>query len=538
MPTAPNWNFGDILDGLDAVMPPDAPALIHEARTTAWSDFARRSNNLAARLTALGAGPNDKVGFYLRNRPEYVEALAACFKARLVHVNVNYRYLDDELWYIFDNSDAKVVFFDGEFAERVEKLRLRLPRVAAWVQVGGEAADWALSYEALANEGTGKPLGIRRDGTDLLFLYTGGTTGMPKGVMWAADDLWHALGAGINVPANGGKPPATLEEHVANVGRAGPMSKQIPCCPLMHGTGLFTAIGTIVGGGCVVTLAGNKFESEELFDTVQRHGANSLVIVGDAFAKPMLNVLDANPGRWDLSAVKLIVSSGVMWSTEVKKGLLRHMPGAILTDSFGSSEAVGFGSSIMTAAGEVKTAKFTIGDRCKVFTEDHEEVAPGSGEKGFIARTGPIPVGYYKDEAKTAKTFPTINGVRYSIPGDWCIVEADGTLTLLGRGSACINSAGEKIYPEEVEEALKTHPDVEDALVVGVPDDRWGNAVTAVVQLRSGVALDEEKLRGHVRERLAGYKLPKRVFAVPAMFRAPNGKADYKSAQAYATDRY
>jgi fatty-acyl-CoA synthase len=316
------------------------------------------------------------------------------------------------------------------------------------------------------------------------------------------------------------------------------MSKQIPCCPLMHGTGLFTAIGTIVGGGCVVTLAGNKFEPEELFDTVARHGANSLVIVGDAFAKPMLNTLEANPGRWDLGAVKLIVSSGVMWSTEVKKGLLKHMPGAILTDSFGSSEAVGFGSSIMTAAGEVKTAKFTIGDKCKVFTEDHKEVAPGSGEKGFIARTGPIPVGYYKDEAKTAKTFPTINGVRYSIPGDWCIVEADGTLTLLGRGSACINSAGEKIYPEEVEEALKTHPDVEDALVVGVPDDRWGNAVTAVVQLRQGAALDEEKLRSHVREKIAAYKLPKRVFAVPSMFRAPNGKADYKSAQEHASKRY
>jgi len=186
----------------------------------------------------------------------------------------------------------------------------------------------------------------------------------------------------------------------------------------------------------------------------------------------------------------------------------------------------------------VRTANFTVGDRCKVFSEDHREIAPGSGEKGFIARSGPIPVGYYKDAEKTAKTFPTINGVRYSIPGDWCIVEADGTLTLLGRGSACINSAGEKIYPEEVEEALKTHPDVEDALVVGVPDDRWGNAVVGVVQLRSGAAIDEEKLRGHVKDRLAGYKVPKRVFGVPAMFRAPNGKADYKSAQEFAAKQY
>jgi fatty-acyl-CoA synthase len=538
MPTAPNWNFGDILDALDASYAPDAPALIHDGVVTKWSDFARRSNNLAAQLRSRGAMPDDKVGFYLRNCPEYTEALAACFKARLVHVNVNYRYLDDELWYIFDNSDAKVVVFDGEFADRVAKLRTRLPKVAAWVQVGGAPLDFAIPYESLANTGSGKPFGIPRDGKDLLFLYTGGTTGMPKGVMWAANDLWHALGAGVNAPANGGQAPATLEQHVANVVKAGPLAKQIPCCPLMHGTGLFTAIGTIVAGGCVVTMPGHRFDPAELYDTVQRHQVNSLVIVGDAFAKPMLNALDENPGRWDISSVKLIVSSGVMWSTEVKKGLLRHNPGMILTDSFGSSEAVGFGSSIMTAAGEVKTAKFMIGDRCKVFTEDHREVVPGSGEKGFIARSGPIPVGYYKDPEKSAKTFPTIGGVRYSIPGDWCIVETDGTLTLLGRGSACINSAGEKIYPEEVEEALKTHPDVEDALVVGVPDDRWGSAVAAVVQLRNGASLDEEKLRAHTREKLAAYKLPKRVYAVPAMFRAPNGKADYKSAQEFAAKQY
>ena len=537
MATAPNWNFGDILDALDASFPGQAPALIHGDRTVTWAELGRRSNNLAAQLRARGAEPGDKVAFYLRNRPEYTEGLAACFKARLVHVNVNYRYLDEELRYILDNSDAKVVLFDSEFAERVRQLRPRLPRVAAWIQVGG-GTPLGEDYEALAERGDGRPLGLERSGQDLLFLYTGGTTGMPKGVMWAANDLWHALGAGINSPANGGVAPATLEQHVQNAVKAGPITRQIPCCPLMHGTGLFTAIGTMISGGCVVTLEGSKFDSEELFDAVQRHRANSLVIVGDAFAKPMLNALEANPGRWDLSSVKLVVSSGVMWSTEVKKGLLKHNPGMILTDSFGSSEAVGFGSSIMTAAGEVKTAKFTIGDRCKVFSEDHREVVPGSGEKGYVARSGPIPVGYYKDPEKTARTFPTINGVRYSIPGDWCIVEADGTLTLLGRGSACINSAGEKIYPEEVEEALKTHPDVEDALVVGVPDDRWGNAVVGVVQLRGGAVADEEKLRSHVKERLAGYKVPKRVFAVAAMFRAPNGKADYKSAQQHAATEY
>jgi fatty-acyl-CoA synthase len=230
----------------------------------------------------------------------------------------------------------------------------------------------------------------------------------------------------------------------------------------------------------------------------------------------------------------MVVSSGVMWSREVKQGLLKHHAGMMLVDTFGSSEAVGFGTSVTTASGETRTAKFQIGDHCKVFSEDHREIQPGSGERGFIARRGPIPAGYYKDEKKTAETFPTIAGVRYSIPGDWCTVEADGTLTLLGRGSACINTAGEKVYPEEVEEALKRHADVEDALVVGLADDKWGQAVTAVVELREGAVLDEAAMRSHTKGQLAGYKVPKRVFEVEKMFRAPNGKADYKAAKAFA----
>jgi fatty-acyl-CoA synthase len=223
-----------------------------------------------------------------------------------------------------------------------------------------------------------------------------------------------------------------------------------------------------------------------------------------------------------------------MWSQGVKQGLLEHHPTLLCADLFGSSEAVGFGSSVTSKEGGVKTAKFQIGEDCRVFTEDHQPVEPGSGIRGFIARRGPIPLGYYKDEEKTAKTFPTIDGVRYSVPGDFCTVDADGTLNLLGRGSVCINSAGEKIYPEEVEEALKTHDDVEDALVVGLPDDKWGQAVTGVVALRAGSQVDEQALRDHVRERLAGYKTPKRVFQVEKMFRAPNGKADYKGALAFA----
>ena len=451
-----------------------------------------------------------------------------------MHVNVNYRYLDEELHYILDNSDARFAIFGDEFVEQAAALRRRLPGVDHWIQAGGEAPDFAEDFAALCAAGDGEAVEIRRSPDDLIFIYTGGTTGMPKGVMWRAEDLWGALSAGATIEANGGSRPPSPEVHVKNVASFGPGPIQLPACPLMHGTGLLTAILNLTAGGCCVTLTKPSFDAEELFDTIQRHGVQAVVIVGDAFAKPMLNTLDAHPGRFDLSTVKLVVSSGVMWSQDVKQGLLRHHDGWLLADMFGSSEAVGFGSSVTSAKGGAKTAVFTIGDDCKVFTEDHVEVVPGSGERGFIARRGPIPLGYFKDPEKTAKTFPTIDGVRYSVPGDWCTVDADGTLNLLGRGSVCINTAGEKVYPEEVEEALKTHADVEDALVVGLADEKWGQAVTGVVALRSGASLDEQALRGYVRERLAGYKTPKRLFAVARMFRAPNGKADYKRALAFA----
>jgi acyl-coenzyme A synthetase/AMP-(fatty) acid ligase len=284
-----------------------------------------------------------------------------------------------------------------------------------------------------------------------------------------------------------------------------------------------------------VTLHGRTFDPVELWSTIEARGVNACAIVGDAFAKPMLKALREHAGRWDLSKLLLIVSSGVMWSPQVKQGLLEHVPHLLLYDSFGSSEAVGFGAELTTKTSTTSLGRFRIGPNCKVFTPDGKEVAPGSGEPGFIARSGPIPLGYYKDEKKTAETFKTYQGRRWSIPGDWCTVAADGTIILHGRGSVCINTAGEKVYPEEVEEALKTHPAVADAIVVGVPDEKWGEAVTGVVRLEPGQQASEEELRAHVRERLAGYKTPKRIVFTEAVLRAPNGKADYKGARAIAT---
>ena len=530
------WNYGDILDAVGDAVPGDKPALIHGDRVVTWSEFTTRTNRLARALHAHGAEAGDKIAFYLRNHPAYSETLAAAFKGRLTHVNVNYRYVDEELYYIFDNSDAKVVVYGSEFADNVAALKGRLPKVAIWVEVGDDGTprvEGALDYEALCAAGDGSPLAIERSGDDMLFLYTGGTTGMPKGVMWRLDDHWHAGTAGAT-PATNLIPPNTLAEHAENVRAAGGGGRLIPCCPLMHGTGLFTAIGTLAQGGTILTLTGASFDAKECLEAITRWQATNLAIVGDAFAKPLLAELEANGNAYEVGSLLGMVSSGVMWAMEVKQGLLRHNANMVLTDSFGASEAIGFGRSDTTASGTVETARFVLGEHCKVFTEDFREVKAGDSEPGFIARGGAIPIGYSKDEEKTKKTFPVIDGARYSMPGDWVRVEADGTLVLLGRGSVCINTAGEKVYPEEVEETLKEHTDVEDALVVGMPDDKWGQMVTAVVALREGAELDEDGLRAHARAHLAGYKTPKRVLARATLGRASNGKADYKMITAYA----
>ncbi|MEM6708314.1 MAG: AMP-binding protein [Pseudomonadota bacterium] len=473
------WNYGDLFDALGAAVPADSPALIHGDRLVSWADFTIRTNRLARTLLERGCRTGSKVAFYLRNSPAYSETLAACFKARLVHVNVNYRYVADELHYIVDNSDAEVVVYDAEFADRVADIQQRLPAVHSWLEVSQDGAvaspatGFAEDYETQLATGDGSPLALSRSEDDLFFLYTGGTTGMPKGVMWAQGDHWRIGRAGAAASPDGTQ-PATPAEHVANVVRRGPGPKLIPCCPLMHGTGLFSGITMLAQGGCIATLTQPSFDPVELFETVERHEATALAIVGDAFGKPMLRLLDEQPGRFRIDSLQSILSSGVMWSPEVKLGLLRHHRDMVLTDSFGASEAVGFGRSDTTGDGETEVARFVLGEGCKVLTEDFREIKPGSDEVGFVARSGPIPRGYYKDPEKTAKTFPVIDGVRYSMPGDFCRVEADGTLVLLGRGSVCINTAGEKVFPEEVEEALKTHPAVADALVVGVPDDKWG----------------------------------------------------------------
>ena len=363
-------------------------------------------------------------------------------------------------------------------------------------------------------------------------LYTGGTTGMPKGVMWRQDDLFRVY-AKVVAPHLGDDP----DLDAMGAGLTNPGSVHISACPLMHGTGWFTALMTLMAGGCNVTLTGRTFDPAELLDTIEREAVNTIAIVGDAFAKPMLRALDAEPDRWDLSSLFAIISSGVMWSEASKQALLRHHPGMLLQDAFSSSEALNMGASISTADGAAETAKFTLGPDALVVGEDGNPVAPGSGEIGRVAVGGAVPVGYYKDPEKSAATFLEIEGKRYSMPGDYAMVEADGSLTLLGRGSVCINTGGEKVFPEEVEEAMKTYAGVRDAVAVGVPDERFGEAVTGVVELEPGASVDAAALREHVKASLASFKAPHHVVVVDTIGRAPNGKVDYRRLKDLAAER-
>ena len=532
-----DWNFAKIFSAIAARVP-DRPCQIQGERVISWGEFDARTSSLAADLIAHGVSHQGKLACYLYNGPEYMEAMTAAFKAEMAPVNTNYRYGPDEIFYLFDNADAEAVVFHAAFTELLEQVRERLPKVLRWYVVADESGagpEWATPYESVATAGHAVPVG-RTDpgGDDLLLLYTGGTTGMPKGVMWRQDDLFNVLGAGGS-PLTGVAPAAGIDELVDRLDPNVPVGPvTLVACPLMHGTGQFSAINTMAVGGCIVTLANRKFDVDELLATVHERAATSIIIVGQAFAGPMLDQLRANPDRYDLSTVGLITSSGVMWSQENKAGLLEFMPQAILFDSFGSSEAVGMGASFSSKDAPEQTAKFMLGPNCAVFDEFGERIEPGSGNAGIVAVGGYIPLGYYKDEAKTAQTFRTYEGRRWSVPGDFAEVNADGTLHLLGRGSVCINTGGEKVFPEEVEEALKTHPAVRDAVCVGLPDERFGEVICAVVETEDGQRVDLDTLSAHVKQHLAAYKAPRHVVAVESILRAPNGKVDYKRLKALA----
>ncbi len=532
-----SWNFADVWE-VCAETWPDAPAQRHGGRTFSWSEFDARANSIANTLLAAGVTEQDKVAQYLHNGPEYLESVYAACKAGLVPVNTNYRYVEEELVYLWDNADAVAVVFSGQFTARIDHIRHQVPGVRVWLHVddgSGPCPDWALPYEEAAEGDESRAVGPwGRSGDHLVMMYTGGTTGMPKGVMWRQSDLAKAVAPTLLPHFD--QDDADLDT-VRTAIAAKPGFGILPACPLMHATGQFTTFIALCGAGSVTTLEDHGLDVVELLDTIEVHRIEALTIVGDAFAKPILRELDAHPGRWDLSSLFLVISSGVMWSEPVKRGLLGHVPTMMLHDAFSSSEAIGIGQSVSTAGNPAGTAKFVLGERSRVIDEDGHDVVPGSGQVGRVAIGGHTPIGYYKDPDKSAATFVTIDGRRYSMPGDFATVEADGTLSLLGRGSVSINTGGEKVFPEEVEEILKAHPTVHDAVVVGVPDDRFGEVVTAVVELEPGSELDQAELIRAVKEHLAHFKAPRHVVTIDTIGRAPNAKVDYKRLKAYATDQ-
>ena len=526
----------------------DAPALVCGDVTRTWREYDDRAARLCQALWDAGLTTDSKAGLYLHNGNEYLEAQFGIFKARGCPINVNYRYVEDELIYLLDNADCEALFYQSTYATQVDNIRDRLPKIKLYVCVddpsaSGNAAATTqdINYEQLINASTpAEP--IERSVDDLYMLYTGGTTGMPKGVMYAQGQSTLSLMSGWTLLGGLAEPPTDLEE-VARLSAAryaaGQQTRSLVTCPLMHGTGMW--VGAMIPhltGGVVITNPSLKFDPHGLWQIAAREKATFMVIVGDAFAKPLLDALDerAAAGKpFDLSHLQAMMSSGVMWSSEVKEGLLKHHPMA-LVDAMGSSEG-SMGTSVTTREIKPATAKFELGNNVKVFTEDDREVVPGSGEMGMLGTPGNVPLGYYKDPQKSAETFREINGVRYSFPGDFATIEADGSITLLGRGSKCINTAGEKVFPEEVEEAVKRNPCVTDCLVVGLPDERFGQRIVAVASLEPGTNISEADLINDTRQFIAGYKLPKQVVFTDSVQRAPNGKADYQWAEQTAQEK-
>ena len=521
----------------------DRTAVVHGDKRFTWSQYDERAARMAAAFDAAGLGPNSKIGLFMYNGNEYLEAHYGAFKMRGVPININYRYMDEELWYLLDNADAEAIVFHSSLGDRVERVCERLPKLKLLIEVddgGAGQVPVARRYEEVMASNAPMPR-ITRNEDDIYMLYTGGTTGMPKGVMYDIGGMTRAF-ATMGFPMLGLAAPSDASDVAPLVkgiidGGGGMIS--MPCAPLMHGTGVW--LGAMIpqlAGATVVTLQSRSLDADEVLRTAQNEAVTNMTIVGDSFSKPLIRALDvatAAGSPYDLSKLAMIISSGVMWTAEVKEQLLDRIEHVILVDAIGSSEG-SMGSSISMKGVPPSTAKFTQSPTTRVFMDDGSEVRPGSEDVGLVAAGGLVPIGYFKDEEKSARTFRTINAVRYSFPGDMAMVAADGALILLGRGSQVINSGGEKIFPEEVEESVKRVDGVVDCLVVGIDDEKFGQSVTAVASLHEGSTVTEAEVIAGVKRDLAAFKAPKRVVFVSQVPRAPNGKADYKTTKQMAND--
>ena len=536
-----NESWATLWEALAAKQPDHVAVVIGDTHIR-WRDLDERAARIASLFTEFGVGHDAKVGQLLFNCPEYLETAYASFKVRASTVNVNYRYKAPEIVHVLSDSGATALVYHGAFSEVVEQARASLPNITLFLQVNGgddlPLLPGAIDYDAAMASHQPMPP-IQRSGADSLLLYTGGTTGLPKGVVWSHSGLFGALAftgyASLGLPL-----PETIDDvsRVASeLSSSGKSPVNMTAPPLMHGTAMFLAFSTFVLGGTVVLLGGRKFSAAELLRLVERERVNQLSIVGDAFARPIVEELERveSEGKaYDLSSLGRIVSTGATLSAEMKRALMKRATNTAILDMVGASEGGPFAVA-MTMPGQdpVATAAFMVTPNTALFDDQTwEKIEFGSGRSGVLAASGSMPDGYFGDPDKSAKTFRVIDGVRYTIPGDFAEIDADGTVHLRGRGSVCINTGGEKVYPEEVEVAARAHPSIEDCVAVGIPDTRFGEIVTLVASRKSDIS--ETDLIEYVKNQIATYKAPRRIIFVDAVYRSPSGKADYRWAKEIA----
>lgn len=531
-------NIADLFELVVDTAPEREALVCGDARFT-YAELDREANRLAHYLSERGVKAGEHVGMYLYNCHEYLVAMLAAFKIRAVPVNVNYRYVEEELAYLLNDSDLVALFYQRELADRLAAVRQSAPKVRVLVEVDdpsprGDVLEGAARYADAMAAGSPERDFAPRSGKDLYIIYTGGTTGMPKGVMWRHEDVLYAGLQG----GNPGGQPIERGEELADIVKNGMSLTFLPAAPLIHGAAEWASIIAWFGGGKCVLQRGRSFDPKTVARLIRDEKVNTVTLVGDAMARPLAEAITAMGDEADTSSVFVIGSAGAVLSEAVKEQLRAAIPSTMIVDSFGATETGHQGQMAPgTGHGAGQSPLFYMNDTNCVLDENRNPVAPGSGVVGKLARRGHIPVGYYNDPEKTAATFFEIDGVRWAMPGDLATVEADGSIRVFGRGSVCINSGGEKIFPEEVEAALKAHPDVLDAVVVGIPDERWGQRVAALVQPRPGAAPTAEDLDAHCRTKVAGYKVPRFVRFVDQVARQPSGKPDYRWAASYAAEQ-